>query len=369
MKQEKQKIRIIQIIDSLESGGAERMAVNYTNALVHRIEFSGLVVTRREGILKNQLDVKANYLFLNKKSSVDLKSIFRLRSFVKAQKIDIIHAHGTSFFTSVLLKLIYPKVKIIWQEHYGARADQSRLENLILFFSSFLFSGVLVVNHQLENWVKKKLLIKKVFYIPNFVTFENDFEKATFLEGDKDKRIVCLANLKKPKNHIAILSAFKELKLKDLGWTLHLVGKDYEDSYSILLKDFIRVHNLEDFIFIYGSKYDVQNILSQATIGILASTSEGFPLTLLEYGLAKLPVMSTNVGYCPLIIKDNLNGLLFEPLSNRHIQEQLQKMISEKGLRDSFALHLYESILDKYSRDGVITVLLLKYNSILKAKQ
>lgn len=368
MNQEKQKIRIIQIIDSLEAGGAERMAVNYANALAYTIEFSGLVVTRREGILKNQLDVKANYLFLNKRSIVDLHSIFRLRSFVKVKKIDIIHAHGTSFFTSVLLKLIYPKVKIIWHEHYGARVYQSRLENLILFFSSFLFSTVLVVNHQLENWVKKKLLIKKVFYIPNFATFENDFAKSTFLEGGKDKRIVCLANLKKPKNHIAILIAFKEIKLKDLGWTLHLVGKDYGDGYSILLKDFIRVNNLNEFIFIHGSKNDVQNILSQATIGILASTSEGFPLTLLEYGLAKLPVISTNVGHCPLIIKDDFSGLLFDPLDDAHIQKQLQKMICDKGQRDSFALHLQELVMDKYSKDEMIRLLLLKYSGILNVK-
>ena len=42
-------MRIVQIIDSLDVGGAEKMAVNYANALVGRIEFSGLVVTRAEG--------------------------------------------------------------------------------------------------------------------------------------------------------------------------------------------------------------------------------------------------------------------------------------------------------------------------------
>ena len=44
-------MRIVQIIDSLEIGGAEKMAVNYANALSERIVFSGLVTTRREGNL------------------------------------------------------------------------------------------------------------------------------------------------------------------------------------------------------------------------------------------------------------------------------------------------------------------------------
>ena len=37
-------MRIIQLIDSLETGGAERMAVNYANALQSKIEFSGFCI-------------------------------------------------------------------------------------------------------------------------------------------------------------------------------------------------------------------------------------------------------------------------------------------------------------------------------------
>ena len=59
-------MRILQIIDSLEAGGAERMAVNYANALAKTVSFSGLVVTRKEGALQSELDLNVNYLFLNK---------------------------------------------------------------------------------------------------------------------------------------------------------------------------------------------------------------------------------------------------------------------------------------------------------------
>lgn len=47
-------MRIIQLIDSLEAGGAERMAVNFANGLASKADFSGLVCTRKEGLLKNQ---------------------------------------------------------------------------------------------------------------------------------------------------------------------------------------------------------------------------------------------------------------------------------------------------------------------------
>ena len=59
-------LRIVQLIDSLEPGGAERMAVNYANSLATVIPFSALITTRKEGALKKQLSPKVSYLFLNK---------------------------------------------------------------------------------------------------------------------------------------------------------------------------------------------------------------------------------------------------------------------------------------------------------------
>ena len=61
-------MRILQLIDSLEAGGAERMAVNYANALATTLEFSSLVATRKEGPLLGEIDSKVIYLFLNKKN-------------------------------------------------------------------------------------------------------------------------------------------------------------------------------------------------------------------------------------------------------------------------------------------------------------
>lgn len=359
-------MRILQIIDSLEAGGAERMAVNYANALTDKIEFSGLVTTRREGSLSKQLSHKVSYLFLNKKSSLDLKALFQLRKFVIKNKVEIVHAHGTSFLMATALKFIYPNVKIVWHEHYGARVRQSRNDNLVLLFSSLFFSAVFVVNYQLEIWIKNNLFSKKVYYIPNFVSFEENQtnDAITVLKGNEGKRIVCVANLKKPKNHIALLIAFEELKLQNLGWSIHLIGKDYKDDYSIQLKDFIGKHKLENEIFIYDSQADIQNILSQTTIGFLGSTDEGFPVSLLEYGLAHLPVLSTNVGYCSEIIKEGLNGLLFDPINNFQLQQQLQIMINIKESRDRFGLLLYRFVLEEFSMEKGMQLLILKYNSL-----
>jgi glycosyltransferase involved in cell wall biosynthesis len=354
-------MRIVQIIDSLEAGGAERMAVNYANALAEKITFSGLVATRKEGVLKNQMKSEVQYLFLKKKKTIDLKAILKLREFTKKNKVDIVHAHGSSFFIAVLLKLTLPRIKIIWHDHYGTRAKESIEQNKILILMSVFFSSIFVVNLQLKEWNKKNMKCSKVIFIPNFAFLQNVSEQETFLKGTKGKKIVFLANLKKPKNHILILKAFYELKLNELGWSLHLIGKDYFDSYSDVIKNFIKSYSLKNDIYMYGEKSDIKFILSQATIGVLASTEEGFPVTLLEYASENLPVISTNVGYCSSVVKDGFSGLLFDPDSDSEVKNQLLKLVTDDLLKKKLGDNFKESVKKNYSEEVVIRKLICAY--------
>lgn len=356
-------MRVIQIIDSLEIGGAERMAVNYANALSGKVEFSGLVATRSEGLLLEQLGKNVSYLFLNKKKSIDIKSIFRLRDFVKSNNVKIIHAHSSSFFTAVLTKLIYPKVKIVWHDHFGLRMNQSIKDNKVLILLSFFFSSIFVVNRQLESWSKKNMHCKNVAFIPNFVLTSNLSEQKTKLRGIDGKRIVFLANLKTPKNHLFILKAFYSLRLFEQDWSLHLIGKDYFDEYSQIIKDFVQQNDLEKNVHLYGTKSDVSFILSQASIGVLASTYEGFPVTLIEYGRAGLSVLSTNVGFCSEIIKNEESGLLFNPLLEQDLIDKFQKITNSEKLREDLSSNLRKEV-EKYYEEEVIKKVLLEYSKI-----
>ena len=65
-------------------------------------------------------------------------------------------------------------------------------------------------------------------------------------------------------------------------------------------------------VFIYGACTDVQHILNQSNVGLLTSTYEGFPVTLLEYGRANVLVVCSNVGYCSQIIRNDETGFCFE---------------------------------------------------------
>ncbi|MFD0777162.1 glycosyltransferase [Flavobacterium myungsuense] len=136
-------MRIVQIIDSLEVGGAERMAINFANALSNEINFSGLVATRKEGDLKSKIENNVNYFFLNRKSTVDINAVFRLKAYCKKNDVEILQPHSSSYFIAILVKVLYPKIQIIWHDHNGLSQFLSSQKWVLLKISSF-FSKVLL---------------------------------------------------------------------------------------------------------------------------------------------------------------------------------------------------------------------------------
>lgn len=346
--------RILQLIDSLDAGGAERMAVNYANTLAEIIPYSALITTRREGTLKLQLSPKVDYMFLNRKGKVGVKAILKLRKFIKQNKVDIIHAHSTSFFTATLVKLIYPKVRIVWHDHYGNSEFLAKRNSLPLKFCSYLFEGIISVNFKLSNWAQKTLNCSKVIYLPNFVNLQNNSNPETFLQGEQGKRIICLANLREQKNHSMLIEIADTIAKNKPDWTFHLVGKDFQDNYSYNLRQLIKAKNLENHVFVYGSKNDIGNILQQCEIAILTSKSEGLPVALLEYGFYKKPVITTNVGEIGSVINNNENGILIESEDVKSFTEALLYLMENKALKEKLGYNLNKTILNNYSDISVI---------------
>jgi len=128
------------------------------------------------------------------------------------------------------------------------------------------------------------------------------------------------------------------------------------------LKKEITSSNLEDVVYIYGSKQDVKNIINQCELGVFTSNSEGLPVALLEYGINKKPVVSTNVGQIPFIVEHNKCGLISGVNNVEEFSRNLSKLLSDNRLREGFGEEIYKVIQNNYSEDVVLN----KYVSWIK---
>jgi glycosyltransferase involved in cell wall biosynthesis len=349
----KKEIRILQLIDSLEAGGAERMAVTYANALHQELGFGALACTRAEGMLKQQLLSGVVYTFLARKNVFDFAALLRLYRLINQHHITHIHAHSSSVFFAVLLKLLCPSVRLLWHDHYGKSEMLEQRPFWTLRIASLFVTQIIAVNQQLVHWSKEKLWCKKVTYLPNF-TLPDTSVAVTQLHGTMGKRIVCLANLRPQKNHMLLLDIAKVISQSHPEYTFHLVGKDFNDAYAATIKATIVSYGLQDTVFLYGSCDDIPAILNQSTVGILTSDSEGLPIALLEYGFYNLPVVVTAVGEIPEVVTHDKEGFVVPKNDSLAFINALQELLDNPNLQATFARQLNEKVVAQYSSEAVL---------------
>jgi glycosyltransferase involved in cell wall biosynthesis len=258
------------------------------------------------------------------------------------------------------MKLLVPKVQLIWHDHYGNSEFLSAKSRPVLRRLSFLFNGVIVVNQKLLDWNQKYLSAKNYYRLNNFAQFLNHDQKTT-LKGTQGKRIVHIASFIEQKDHLNLLKSFKKIQEKELGWTLHLIGKGLQDEYYTSVLEYISSNKMSETVFIYGVCTDIKNILSQSSIGVLSSKSEGLPVTLLEYGLAGLPVVVTDVGDCAELIEDT--DVLVKPNNSDEFSQALSSLIRNDEKQQQIATQLHLKVTEEYSMENFINTLVAIYRT------
>ncbi len=355
-------MRVLQLIDSLDAGGAERMAVNIANSLASYGISSFLCATRQEGVLKNELSQEVSYFYARRTGKFGLKGVFRLMGFIKREKITLLHAHSSSYMVGVLCKLVRPRLKLVWHDHYGNAENLTSSSRPLLRRLSINFDVVIVVNHKLKQWASQYLRCKRVVQISNYSAIYSSTNSKIDLPGSNGKRIVQVANYRIQKNIEVSIRAFAAINEIYPDWSLLLVGKSIDDNYYDHLISTVDQLNLTGSVFFITGLSDVSTVLKNSDIGLLSSSSEGLPLSLLEYGAHSLPVVVTDVGDCRTVVDDC--GLIVPANDIDSLSRSLSKLIGSHEMRLDFGSRFSSRVTALYSEANTIKSLLSTYRRL-----
>lgn len=347
-------MRILQLIDTLEPGGAERMAVNSSNLLAENKFEVLLCAARAKGAFANQVNSLVKVECLHKRHVLDIRAFFKLYSIIKKNKIQIIHAHSSSVIWATLLKLIWPNVKVIWHDHNGSRLTDKK--NIIYkSLSPFIF-GIITVNQTLYDWSQKNMNIKNKKNILMLNNFPNLNDSSTVTEVNDVINIVLLANLRKEKDHLNFLKAFVLIKDKIASYEVNInfAGLYWDNEYFQQIIDFIEKEKLTSKVTFLGSVENVSKLLSNSTIGVLTSISEGLPVSLLEYGYASLPVIVTDVGQCAEVVHYGECGIVVPPSAPQEMAKALLDLIKNPQKRVELGVALKKRIEKEYGAQNFL---------------
>lgn len=359
-------VGVLQMVDSLVAGGLERVAVNLANSLPRSRYRAHLCTTRRDGPLDENVSADVVRLRLRRSGRFDLLALHRLVAYIRANEIRLIHAHGTSLFLAVLAARFAPRSAVVWHDHFGRYATEER-PTWLYGAAARRLAAVIAVNEPLAQWSRARLGVPedRVYYIPNFVQSPMDVRPAEGLPGSVGSRIVCVANLRRQKDHPTLLHAMRILVGRIPEASLLLVGEPSEPEYVAEVKRMIAEEGLEHHVWCLGFRPDVAAVLRACNVGVLNSTSEGFPLALVEYGLAGLPVVATAVGQCPEILLNGEAGWLTPPASPEQLAEKLVHVLTSPAEARQKSERLKLHVMERYSPTAVLERVCAVYDTIL----
>ena len=279
-------MKILQVIDTLDIGGAERVLINITNLLYKNGMDVSVLTTVANGPLSKDLNSKIKIDTINRKNKYSILSMYHFYCYAKNFEILHVHLWHNVKYVLFIKKIFFLKNKIIFHDHFGGKNNDLFFK---IFKNDFYYIGV---NNQLckkaEGFGIEK---KKIFYLKNFVDFNIDYSKNV----NEIKKIILISNFHSIKNiEFAIDLIGGYLKIGNIK--LDIYGKIYNQDYYNIIDKNIKSAGLSKNIRIITNCKDVTKILFNYDFAIHVSKYETGPLVLLEYIMAKIPFLTYNTG-------------------------------------------------------------------------
>jgi glycosyltransferase involved in cell wall biosynthesis len=255
-----------------------------------------------------------------------LKGIYDIYKFVKINKIDIIHSHH--HYAGNISNIV---CKILGKKNIFTNHGIIPKLGILNYFPS---NNIISVNEHNYNYIKQNVRYKKIFLIRNGIKRDKCGESN--IKGKKLKILVA-SRLVLHKGIEIYLKAVSLLpkQIKEQCY-FYVAGEGKDKNYF----EEINAKYSSGVIFL-NKISNIQKLLCKTNILINPTIStEGFPTILVEAGLQRNLVISSNfLGY-DSILKDNINSLIFKLGDEKALMEKLREAI--------LSYNEYQSIIDNF---------------------
>jgi glycosyltransferase involved in cell wall biosynthesis/phenylacetate-coenzyme A ligase PaaK-like adenylate-forming protein len=361
------RIGVLQVVDSLFLGGAERVAVNLANLLPRDRYAAHLCVTRQEGPLAPEVAPHVERLVLDRLPRWDdPAAAWRLARYIRRHHIRIVHAHDDSVVLSTAAMLLARgDRRLVWHDHFGRLEIKARSALLYRALTARV-DGTLSVTRALAAWAIGSLghPSDRVWYMPNFVHCA-PFRSIPQLPGTPGRRIVCVGRIVPQKDHVNLVRALPRILQQVPDAHVIIVGADSLLEYADVVRREIRKQGVEKNISLLGARTDVPDVVRACDIGVLSSASEGLPLTLIEYGMCGLPSVSTRVGECAEVMADGKVGILVPPSDPVALADGLIRLLESPDERVRLGKLAQQHAEDHHSEQVFLRRLDAVYETLL----
>jgi glycosyltransferase involved in cell wall biosynthesis len=258
---------------------------------------------------------------------------------------DIIHFHELEFsfpFFSAHIK----KPKIL--HLHGIDYNFLKRHHLSRFLLKHLAQIYISISKQMMNELVDLGVPKsKIAYLPNSI--DTSFFKSGKLK--EENMLLFVGRISQTKGLHILLNSLRYLKERI---RLVIIGPaDWDVGYFQSILKMIENENQKGKheIKYLGTMEQTELVewYQKASLFILPSFSEGFPVTILEALACETPVIATPVGGVPEIIKDHKTGILVPVGNHLQLANAIQHLLENENIRLKMGREGRKLVIEQYS--------------------
>ena len=305
-------------------------------------------VIRESGLVNDTFD--ARYVNLSASATLDQVGRFSFRKFqpvfrlirevrrtVSAWKPDLVYLTPSSTMPGLLKDALTARaarrksVRIVLHFHNKGVADrQDRIVYDRLYRMLFRDADVILLSRRLYPDIRKYVPEERVSYCPNGVSVPFVSRVSATVP-----QVLFLSNIIRSKGVSVLIEACRLLKERGVVFHCSLMGALTPDYPGDSLAEEIHNQGVEDRIAYEGPVYgnEKRDAFAKADVFVHPTLNDCFPLVVLEAMGAGLPVVTTEEGGIPDMVRDGVDGVICPKGNPTALADALERLLSDAALR------------------------------------
>jgi glycosyltransferase involved in cell wall biosynthesis len=331
-------MKVLQIINSLHTGGAERLLVD--SVPLYKAKGLETDVCLLNGNRTSFYQVlEEQHICIISLSKGSIKSvynpllIFKIFKYINRYAVIHVHIFPTLYWVALAKFLSFGKTKLVFTEH--STSNRRRNSRIWRFFNRIAYKqydAIASISEDVDKALQKHLLLKKDVFsvINNGIDLSKFYGKAkNATDTIKDITLIQVSRFSPAKDQATVIRALSYLQG---NVKLVFVGDGVNRTECELLTKQL---DLSERVSFLGSRNDIPELLKNADIAVQSSQWEGFGLAAVEAMASGLPIVASDVSGLREVVSGA--GLLFKQGDEKSLADKINSLLTDRKLYEKIA--------------------------------
>lgn len=291
-----------------------------------------------------------------------IKILFSVFKKVFLKKYDVVYIAPTvsnfgfykDFIVVFIVKLFQKKI-IFHQHNKGVSQRKKNLFNNFMYHYFYKDVYVVLLSKLLYKDISEFVSKNRVYICPNGIELVPNLDSLILNKvKNKTPTILFLSNLIESKGVYVLLEACKALQEQKINFQCWFVGGEGDISKTDFLRK-VEEFKLSEHVSYLGRKYgdEKHDVFLNADFFVFPTFyhNETFGLVNLEAMMYGLPIVSTNEGGIPDLVKNYFNGFIVSSKNPLELAKKMKTLINDKELRMKLGENGRKKFLNEYTLD------------------